>query len=311
MRLDTMTRRVPDTIHHAEGTPVKVVTGDESELRSADAVLRRTSVVIPVRDDIRIFACVDSIDEDAVEVVVVSNGSPPEFTRMLKRFLADRVTLVVVREAGIGRAYNSGIEAASGRYILLMDSDCTFAEGAVRQLAHGIGTASLVKGRLTFATAGLTTRMAAGVRTATEDSLRSGRASAYSPPLLYDRQIVTQMGGYHFADDLAWREDRDFELRRRAAGLPVAFAPLATITHAPLPVLSDLRSAFNYGRGEALGRTLGLFPAEKRGSRLGKTARTALRILRKDRSPTIALYFLCRRAVFQMGLRSFNSRADG
>jgi glycosyltransferase involved in cell wall biosynthesis len=284
--------------------PSDVIQGTPEDVAEVDDILVETTVVIPVKDDIRIFSCVHSVDEGAVEVIVVSNGSTREFRRMLETFLAPRAKLVMVDEPGIGRAYNHGIAAAGGRFILFMDSDCTFEPGTIRQLAFGARSAPLVKGRIDFDTAGPTTRFAAGIRAATEDAQRSGKITAYSPPLLYDREIVSELDGYHFADRLAWREDRDFELRRRRAQVPVVFAPAAVIRHAPLSVASDLRSVFNYGRGELVGRQLGYFPHEPRRRRLAKTVRTARRIAWRDRQPWIALYFLFRRLVFQFGVRT-------
>jgi glycosyltransferase involved in cell wall biosynthesis len=293
--LATFGVRLPD------GSPLPTVHANTDELRRANDLLSQTSIVIPVRDDVRIFSCIESIREDAVEIVVVSNGSPPEFRRLLELFLGHVAKTIFLGEPGIGRAYNAGINAASGRYILLMDSDCIFAKNSVRHLIHGLKKASLVKGRVEFSVSGYSTLLAAKARTVLEDPLRSGRVTAYSPPLVYDRNVVSMMGGYHFSDDLAWREDRDFELRRRAAEIPVALAPEAVIHHAPLAALSDLKSVYRYGQGEAVGRTMGYFPAERRSERLRKSARTAVRILRKEKMPVVGVYFLCRRSVFNLG----------
>lgn len=290
----------PRVIRLSEGVDVPLVVATNAQLQETDDILRQVSIVVPVRDDVRVFACVSSIDEE-VEVVIVCNGSTPAFERMLKSFLGGRAKIVSLAEPGIGRAYNAGIGAASGRYILLMDSDCTFHATAIRHLAFGLRKDRIVKGRIEFDSAGRSSRFTAKVRAATEDPMRSRKASSYSPPLIYDRDVVDLMGGYHFSDELVWREDRDFELRRRQARIPMSLAPRATISHGAITTTSDLRNVYKYGQGEALGRALGLFPEERTLARLRKTVRTAVRLIRDEHSLDVMLYFLCRRAAFNLG----------
>ncbi len=76
------------------------------------------SVVIPVRDDPLLFRCLASVDEK-VEVVVVTNGSSPDYRQSVVEVTDPPITVVSLAEAGIGGAYNAGITAASGKYIQL------------------------------------------------------------------------------------------------------------------------------------------------------------------------------------------------
>ncbi|MFZ6990395.1 glycosyltransferase family 2 protein [Curtobacterium sp. RRHDQ66] len=266
-----------------------------------NARLQRIAIVIPVLNDRRVHQCLDSIRSDLVSVVIVSNGSTNEFNEELRQIERPNVTIITSRTAGIGPAYNLGIARTDKPWILLMDADCTFEPGAVEALAAGMDLADFVRGRVVFDEKSIETSIPARARRFTEDALHSRRITAYSPPLLYRKDVVALMGGYHFDDRLAWREDREFELRRRSAGIAIAFAMAGVIHHAPLRITADLRSLRSYGRSEAVGRALGLFPAEPARSRAAKTLRTAWRVLYRDHAPDAAAYIFVRRLAFSIG----------
>jgi glycosyltransferase involved in cell wall biosynthesis len=267
-----------------------------------DDMISRTSIVIPVKDDPLIFRCLQSVDEP-VEVIVVTNGSTPAFLKSLGSFDKYPLEIVSLEKPGIGAAYNAGAERASGDFILLMDSDCVFTSGSIRALVTGLGRGSFARGRVLFRSHGLATHMTARTREYTEDALRTGRPNAYSPPLLYRKDVIRQMGGYHFDPRLAWREDRDFELRRRAAGLPVAFVPKGTVIHKPLSIRADLASVRNYGAGQHHGELLGIFPKTSLRHEWAKTVRAVARIALRTRSPLLAVYPFVRRVAFVHGYR--------
>lgn len=264
-----------------------------------EELLRQISVLIPVRDDPLIVECIASVNEP-VEIVIAANGSSPEFLAELRAIDDDRVRVVAVPEPGIGRAYNTGIEAARGSHILLMDSDCVFAPVTLRAMAAAAIGSDLVKGRVLFRQEDWQSTFTARARQHLEDPTLTGSVNAYSPPLLYRRDLVQQMGSYHFDARMVWREDREFELRRRAAGLEVCFVAEATITHKPLSLREDIRSLFSYGRGQRRGEDLGLLPRFSVDHELAKVARVVGRIL-NQRRPGIAAYAVLRYACVWIG----------
>ena len=85
------------------------------------------SIVIPVKDDIKITECINSIDED-VEIVVAMNDPSDEIIDIVKKL---GVKSVHLPEANLSKAYNAGIEAATYDKVLLMDSDCIFEKGTL------------------------------------------------------------------------------------------------------------------------------------------------------------------------------------
>ncbi|MCL6644510.1 MAG: glycosyltransferase [Dehalococcoidia bacterium] len=95
---------------------------------------RRVSVVIPVKDDWRIAACVASIrrgrpDWLDVQVIVVDNGSGDEFRRGLAGDVPGYDVLLCEPEAGVYRARNRGVQASDGEVIFFTDSDCLVRPG--------------------------------------------------------------------------------------------------------------------------------------------------------------------------------------
>jgi glycosyltransferase involved in cell wall biosynthesis len=277
-------------------------------MTALDELISRTSVVIPVKDDPLIFRCLESVDE-RVEVVVVTNGSTAAFVRSLSSFDRYPLEIVSLEEPGIGAAFNAGADKASGDFVLLMDSDCVFTPGSIRALVAGIGGGDFSRGRTIFSSHSWATRMTARTREYTEDALRTGRPNAYSPPLLYRKDVIRKMGDYHFDPRLAWREDRDFELRRRAAGLPVVFVPDGAVIHKPLSFRADLASVRSYGAGQYRGEVLGILPAMSLRHEFVKTARAVVRIALGTRNPLLAVYPVVRRVAFVQGYRRA-ARAD-
>lgn len=199
------------------------------------------SIVIPVKDDIRIKECVKSIDEE-VETVIVLNTPSDEVREYVESL---DCTIEEIPENNLSRAYNVGIDASSSNNVLLMDSDCTFDPDTLRKLYGGLDKAPLSKGRVNFASSSLIGRVIALSR----EYHVSDIVNAYSPPLVFRKDIREAIGGHFFDEDLHWTEDHEFDQRVQRAGLKINYDPTATIQHGELTAKSDLRSAFRYGTG--------------------------------------------------------------
>ncbi|MFD3587353.1 glycosyltransferase family 2 protein [Streptomyces sp. NPDC058683] len=242
---------------------------------------RDLTIVIPVCDDPLIYRCLASIDVTC-STIISTNGSPTWFLDGLVTYAraAPQVTVLSTSERGIGQAYNRAISQAVTPLVLLMDSDCVFEPGAIAAMLAA-ASAELVKGRVRFETRGRGSRLVAAARRLTEDPLVTRKVNAYSPPLLYRTSIVEKMGGYHFNTAMKWREDRDFELRRRTSDLPVRLVPEAVIWHKPLSPRDDLRSVWSYGAGQAQGEWLKVLPRMSMKRELKKAGTVAWRGARR------------------------------
>ena len=259
------------------------------------------TILIPVRDDRRVVRCIASMDVDC-PVLLVLNGASPEFQAWV-RVACPRAQLVVTPRAGLGHAYNLGLEACRTEYALLMDSDCVFQPGTIEKLRRGLESAVLSKGRTVFSRSrGPISGAIAAYRTFhTSDHL-----SAFSPPLALSRAALKLLLGHYFDEDLAWSEDLDFDRRVKARGIRIAHSPDAVIVHPPLTLLQDLRSAYRYGTGYAMGERKGVFPAPQRRSwrdRL-RTDSRHFRLVRSAKGTAASLYAMLWMQAYRLGFRS-------
>lgn len=200
------------------------------------------SILIPCADDLRIAACIDSIDEN-VQIVIALNGASNQVKSLLARY---PVTVCEISQRNIGAALNRGIAAASFERILKSDSDCTFDRGAIRILYEALDDAEIAKGRMVFTFTDPLSKIISRAREyTTADQLKT------YPPLAFHKSLVEKVG-YYFDEDIHWTEDADLNRRVRAAGIQIRYVPEATVYHAPLNILTDLGSAFSYGQGRRI-----------------------------------------------------------
>lgn len=95
-----------------------------------------------------IASCYRHHGDLSVEVIVVDNGSSDDSVAMVRREFPDAVVIANDDNVGYVRAGNQGIAAATGRYILMLNSDAELTEGCLQELVRvmdayaDIGTAS-------------------------------------------------------------------------------------------------------------------------------------------------------------------------
>lgn len=87
------------------------------------------SVVVPVYNvEKYLYRCVSSIQNQTyrnLEIILVDDGSPDRCGQMCDQLSKedDRIKVVHKKNAGLGFARNSGLEAVTGRYVTFIDSD--------------------------------------------------------------------------------------------------------------------------------------------------------------------------------------------
>lgn len=95
------------------------------------------SIVIPAYNcESYIKKCLDSILKQSfkeLEIIVVNNGSTDKTIDILKGY-KNRIKLVDLKEANLGKARNIGIKNASGKYILFVDSDDYLEANALKKI---------------------------------------------------------------------------------------------------------------------------------------------------------------------------------
>lgn len=112
----------------------------------------RVSVIVPVRDDARLSACLDALEAqtyppELVDIIVADNGSTPPVAPYLDH--PERVSLVHEPRGGSYAARNVAAAAATGEVLAFTDSDClpeaSWIERSVEALGDG---AAVVAGRV-------------------------------------------------------------------------------------------------------------------------------------------------------------------
>jgi len=220
------------------------------------------SVLIPVSSDLRISDCVRSIDEN-IELVISLNRPTKELKSLVKKMAENpekfcakklKVKICVISYLSIAGAYNNGIRHSSNDLILLMDSDCVFSPGCIRKLYHRLDTNKLSKGKVNFLFTNRLNQLLARAR----EFHTSDFINAYSPPLLFNKDIIDDIKGYYFHPRLCWMEDGEFDCRVKEAKLKISYDPTAIVEHCPLILSKDLINALWYGVGRRISFDLGL-----------------------------------------------------
>ena len=100
----------------------------------------KISVIIPVYNVEKYLRdCLDSVlmqDFDSFEVIAVNDGSTDSSGDILSEYEKSYSNLLIINQEnmGLGGARNSGINCATGKYLLFLDSDDTIAGGALSYL---------------------------------------------------------------------------------------------------------------------------------------------------------------------------------
>lgn len=88
------------------------------------------SMVVPIYNVQEFLPrCLDSIlaqDHEALEVILVNDGSPDDSAQIIRRYDEEnpgRFVVITQENQGLGMARNNGIKAATGEFICFVDSD--------------------------------------------------------------------------------------------------------------------------------------------------------------------------------------------
>ncbi len=170
-----------------------------------------------------------TLQEEALELIVVDDGSTDETLRIVGKITDPRLSIVRVgRNGGAGAARNVGISVARAPYVAFLDSDDIYLPGRLtqpltilrRRPAVGVALSTFTTSKGCKQTAHyMPQRVYAG-----EDLERLVARHVLQPStsgLTLRRDLLLAIGG--FDTSLLWMEDRDLAMRaaRRADGATI------------------------------------------------------------------------------------------
>lgn len=103
----------------------------------------RLSVIIPVYNVEKYLArCIESVlltDRADYEIIIVNDGSTdssPDIARGYAEQFPALIRLISTPNGGLGHARNTGLDAATGDYVLFLDSDDRLSAGAMEEILN-------------------------------------------------------------------------------------------------------------------------------------------------------------------------------
>lgn len=213
----------------------------------------RLTIVVPVRNDERVFKLIDRLAEskaiDSCEVIVACNGSTSNFTARVESRLRElpRARCLIDSVAGPPRAINLAARHATSQHLLILDSDCEPCDGYVDCVLEAIDNHAIARGQIIFTGTTAFSRTSARWRQSFYDRVaREGRL--YAPNLLIDREMFLSFGG--FVESLRHAYDSEFSDRALKSGKTAFFIPSAMVVHeCHADVRTEMKIWFNYGCG--------------------------------------------------------------
>ncbi|HYC89754.1 MAG TPA: hypothetical protein VEO54_11125 [Thermoanaerobaculia bacterium] len=205
------------------------------------------SVIVRCSEDLRVVDCLDSIDAEC-EVI----GAITPDARVQAELERRQLRYAVSPRGNPAATTLAALPLASNGTVVLIDSDCRFAPGAVRRLAALSQTADIVRPNIHFAADGPSSRATAIARTFQYTYC----GFIYEPGLVVNLdRVVAAAGGYLFAPDAPFTPDGELDFRLRHSGamdtLSIVTDPEVTLTHAPLSISRHFASYWRYGLSEA------------------------------------------------------------
>lgn len=204
----------------------------------------KITLVICVCDDIRIIDALNSINYD-IEVILVLNGSPKEFTKNIKKYKKKsdlNIKIIEIEEKNLSKARNIGTIKAKYNKVVFYDSDTIIVGNALELYDKYLDKYLLVDGKVLFKNDNFQSKIIS--------VLRSMGLPEYAlcPSIGINKKIKKYIK-YYFDEDIKWIEDSELNIRAKKQNIEVGIIDELTCIHDNLTFKQDLKSAFRYGTG--------------------------------------------------------------
>ncbi len=201
--------------------------------RKPGAEVPTVSIVIPVFNQVAYTRqCLESVDKHTDrphEVIVVDNASTDGTADYLRSVRASVLTNPTNR--GCAAAWNQGVAASRGRYVVLLNNDVRVTPGWLRGLlefmeasGHGIVSPAVRVGRLDD-------DLAAYADAYTRACARARRREVNGCCMLITREVLDRVGPFDEGFRIGTFEDIDFLWRARRAGVTLGMTGAVLVHH--------------------------------------------------------------------------------
>jgi glycosyltransferase involved in cell wall biosynthesis len=218
------------------------------------------SVIVIVRNDIRIKDCLDSLlaqnyPEEELEIIVVDNASTDNTPEIIRSYPVKFLTESTI---GMGWARNKGLSQAKGKYIAFIDADCIATPDWLAELLKGFTNESIgaVGGKI------LKQEGHNLIEIASRDLVIGKQTEPQYLPIYPAPYVVTANVGYRgdvlneiggFDPIFFSGADVDVSWRLSIAGCRIVCQSNAIVYHANRSSISKyFRQFYRYGLGHAL-----------------------------------------------------------
>jgi GT2 family glycosyltransferase len=212
------------------------------------------SIVIPVLNQVAYTRrCIEHLEKHTdipYELILIDNASTDGTAVFLQSLRARVITNTTNR--GCAGAWNQGIGASRGRYIVLLSNDVLVTRGWLGQLVsfmeaegHGIVSPAVRAGRLDY-------DLSAYAQAFTGVCARATRPDPSSCCLVVAREVFDRVGLFDEQFRIGTFEDMDFKWRARRAGVTMAMTGAVLVHHFGEVTQHELRKILgDYGRENA------------------------------------------------------------
>lgn len=202
------------------------------------------SIVIRCGDDQRVFDCIKSIDEEAEIIVALSDN------KTLQKELKDKkIKYCITPRHNLSQTSNIGINYTTNEKVILTDSDTLFDPGCIRELYNALNQYPIARARINFES--YPGKFSSKLVSEARDYINS-LPVLYTPGIAFRKNIITDIGGFLFNNQVPYAVDADFNYRVNRTRIPIKFIDNVGIRHNAESIQHDLKAAFRIGRGCAI-----------------------------------------------------------
>jgi glycosyltransferase involved in cell wall biosynthesis len=215
------------------------------------------SIIVPVKNDTRIFNLVAQIarqENNYVETIIVANGADDEFEERLQiklKSLRFKI-LLTSSQADIANSRNIGINAAQGKYLLFIDSDCSLTSNYLKNITQYLSSLKreiIGRGVIKFIPKNtLFSKLNSEVRDRKYARLKQ---ICFAPNLVISSSIMKKVCNFH--SGIGYGVDTEWGRRAELAGYKITQMPdNIKINHSDdVGASKTLKTWFFYGVGES------------------------------------------------------------